>query len=166
MKALLPSAIVKAATKEIGTEEVNGTNCGPRVNEYKAATNLPPKESWPWCAAFVDWCVMQAMQATGIKETDTFKRPRTAGAWDLENWSLKQDDSTQTKRKAGSDIQAGDIVIFTFSHVGIATGIPDEDGMVPTIEGNTDGAGSREGGIVMNKRRRLSQIKTRIRFTV
>jgi len=166
MSALLPSAIVHAATKEIGVEEVDGTNCGPRVNKYKSATNLPPTEPWPWCAAFVDWCVMQAMQATGIKETATFKRPRTAGAWDLENWSLKQDASTQTKRAPRSDIQAGDIVIFTFSHVGIATGAPDSKGVVPTIEGNTDGAGSREGGIVMNKQRRISQIKTRIRFTV
>lgn len=163
---ILAEAIVKAATKEIGTEEVDGTNCGPRVDQYKAATNLPPHESWPWCAAFVDWCVMMALQATGIKETATFKRPKTAGAWDLENWSLKQDDTTQTKRTPGRDIQAGDIVIFTFSHVGIATGAPDAEGMVPTIEGNTDGAGSREGGIVMNKRRRLSQIKTRIRFTI
>ncbi len=157
---------MKAATKEIGTEEVNGTNCGPRVDQYKAATVLPPHESWPWCAAFVCWCVWQAMQATGIKETATFKRPTTASAWNLENWSLKQDDTTLTKRSPGLDIMAGDIVIFTFSHVGIATGAPDENGMVPTIEGNTDVAGSREGGGVMNKRRKLSLIKTRIRFTV
>jgi hypothetical protein len=164
---LLAEAIVKAATKEVGTEEVNGTNCGPRVDQYKAATVLPPHESWPWCAAFVCWCVWQAMLATGIKETATFKRPTTASAWNLENWSLQQDGTTQTKRGPGrGDIEAGDIVIFTFSHVGIATGPVDADGMVPTIEGNTDGGGSREGGCVMSKKRRLSVIKTRIRFTV
>lgn len=162
----LATAIVAAATKEIGTAEVNGSNCGPRVDIYKAATNLPPHESWPWCAAFVCWCVQQALLATGKQETYGFHRPQTASAWNFENWSLAQDNTTQTKRSPGSDIQAGDIVIFTFSHIGIATGKPDKDGMVPTIEGNTDGGGSREGGIVMNKFRRLSQIKTRIRFTL
>lgn len=166
MNPLLPTSIVHIARNEIGVEEVNGTNCGPRVDQYKAATVLPPHERWPWCAAFVDWCVLQAMMATGVRETPTFKRPKTASAWDLEQWSLKQDETTNTKRNPGRDIRAGDIVIFTFSHIGIATGEPDPSGLVPTIEGNTDGGGSREGGIVMNKIRRLSQVKTRIRFTI
>jgi hypothetical protein len=30
--------IVRIAKQEVGTEEVDGTNCGERVNEYKAAT--------------------------------------------------------------------------------------------------------------------------------
>ena len=151
---------------ELGTEEVNGTNCGPRVNEYKAATNLPPKESWPWCAAFVCWLVREAMRANGIKESDTFKRPRTAGAWDFENWSLAQGSETITKKPHRGDIQAGDIVIFKFSHIGIAESAPDKNGEVTTIEGNTDGAGSREGGAVLRKKRRVDQIRSRIRFTI
>ena len=150
------------AIAEIGVEEVDGTNCGPRVNEYKAATNLPADEPWPWCAAFVDWCVREAMKTGGPY---TFKRPTTAGAWDLENWSLNQDNSTQTKRSPGCDVKAGDIVIFKFSHVGIAVGDAGGD-TVQTVEGNTDAAGSREGGGVFRKTRRIDQIKTRIRFTV
>lgn len=159
----LAQHIVKLAYAEVGVEEVDGTNCGPRVNEYKAATNLPPREAWPWCAAFVCWLVRQAMlKAVG---PFTFKRPTTAGAWDFENWSLKQDSSTQTLRNPGRDIRAGDIVIFKFSHIGIAIDAPIDDS-VATIEGNTDDAGSREGGGVYRKRRKLSSIKTRIRFTV
>lgn len=161
----LASHIVKIATKEVGVEEVDGTNCGPRVDEYKAATNLPPHESWPWCAAFVDWVVREAMNVYGIKETATFKRPRTAGAWDLLNWSRKQDNTTQTKEPHGGDIQAGDIVVFTFSHVGIAIGSP-KNGFVETIEGNSDLQGSREGGAVGHHTRKLTQIRGRIRFTV
>lgn len=161
----LPSAIVAAATKEIGVEEVDGTNCGPRVDQYKSATNLPPHEPWPWCAAFVDFCVKEAMEATGTQETSSFKRPRTAGAWDLLNWSRKQDNSTQTKRPHNGDIQAGDIVVFTFSHVGIATGAP-VNGLVPTIEGNSDLQGSREGGAVGRHQRKLAQVRERIRFMV
>lgn len=165
MSKLAPE-IVRLARQEIGVEEVDGTNCGPRVNEYKAATWLPADKPWPWCAAFVCWLVREALRKTNTPETKTFKRPRTAGAWDFENWSLAQDNSTQTKKPHKNDILPGDIVVFKFSHIGIAETGPDKKGMVTTIEGNTDGHGSREGGAVLRKRRRLDQIRSRIRFTV
>ena len=167
MNAKLPSWIVTTARGQIGVEEIDGTNCGPMVNEYKAACPaLPSKASWPWCAAFVCWVVREAMRITGTQETVTFSRPKTAGAWDLENWSRAQDDSTQTKKPHCGDIHAGDIVIFTFSHVGIATSSPDSDGYVSTVEGNSDLQGSREGGAVGEHRRHVSKIRSRIRFTV
>lgn len=162
----LSESLIQIAIGELGTEEVDGTNCGPRVNEYKAATNLPPKEAWPWCAAFVCWCVRGAMRLTNTIETKGFKRPTTAGAWDFENWSKRQDATTQTKREPSSDIQAGDIVIFRFSHIGIAISSPNKQGFIETVEGNTDGQGSREGGAVLKKVRHISKLKTRIRFTV
>jgi len=162
----LAHAIVQIAAKEVGMKEVGNTNCGVRVNEYKAATWLPATKSWAWCAAFVCWVVREAATLAGVKFTKTFKRPRTAGAWDFENWSLEQDNSTQTKKPHKGDIIAGDIVIFTFSHIGIAVSAPDKDGFVVTIEGNTDGAGSREGGAVLRKKRHISKIRSRIRFTV
>jgi len=164
--AKLPEALVNVALPEVGVMEVNSSNCGPRVDEYKAATWLNPKLGWPWCAAFVCWCVKQAMDATGTKETKTFKRPRTAGAWDFENWSKAQDASTSTKKPHRNDIKPGDIVVFTFSHIGIALSAPDKNGNVRTIEGNTDGAGSREGGAVLKKTRHVGKIRSRIRFTV
>lgn len=162
----LPQALIQVAIAEVGVEEVNGTNCGPRVDQYKASTWLNPKVGWPWCAAFVCWCIREALTITGIKETKTFKRPRTAGAWDFENWSREQDNSTHTRKPHRNDIQAGDIVIFKFSHIGIALSAPDAKGNVKTVEGNTDGAGSREGGAVLRKTRNVSQIRSRIRFTV
>jgi hypothetical protein len=165
MSKLAPE-IVRLARQEIGVEEVDGTNCGPRVNEYKAATWLPADKPWPWCAAFICWLVREALASTGVPQTKTFKRPRTAGAWDFENWSLAQDKSTQTRKPHRGDIQPGDIVVFKFSHIGIAESAPDKNGIVTTIEGNTDGAGSREGGAVLRKRRRLDQMRSRIRFTV
>lgn len=162
----LSEHIIKIATAEVGVTEVNGTNRGPRVNEYKAATWLNPKLGWPWCAAFICWVVREAMSTAGVKETTTFRRPRTAGAFDLENWSLAQDESTWTKKPHRGDILPGDIVIFKFSHVGFAVSAPDKNGIVTTVEGNTDSSGSREGGGVFRKRRELSQIRSRIRFTV
>jgi hypothetical protein len=160
----LAPELVRIATAEIGVEEVNGSNCGPRVDEYKAATWLDPHQAWPWCAAFVCWVVREAMEATGGRYT--FDRPRTAGAWDFENWSRKQDSSTWTKRPHDGDIQAGDIVVFNFSHIGIAVSGMDAGGWVATVEGNTDAAGSREGGGVWRKMRHASKIRSRIRFRV
>jgi len=160
----LAPLICEIAQKEIGVTEVNGTNCGVRVNEYKAATWLNPNKGWPWCAAFVCWVIKQAMERTGAKYT--FKRPRTAGAWDFENWSLEQDNSTNLKKPHKNDIIAGDIIIFKFSHIGFALSSPDKDGFVTMCEGNTDGAGSREGGAVLRKKRHVSKIRSRIRITV
>ena len=160
----LSEALVQIAIKEIGVTEVNGTNCGPMVDTYKAATWLNPKVGWPWCAAFVCWCFREALALSGVKETKTFKRPRTAGAWDFENWSLAQDSTTNTRKPHRNDILAGDIVIFRFSHIGIAISAPDKNGNVVCIEGNTDGAGSREGGAVLRKTRHVSRIRSRIRI--
>ena len=157
----LADKLVSLALHEIGVEEVDGANCGVRVDQYKSATNLPPHESWPWCAAFVCWLVREAIRTDGPY---TFARPPTAGAWDLENWSKKQDGSTHTLRNPGNDIKAGDIVIFKFSHVGLCVRGA-EAGRIRTVEGNTDSAGSREGGGVFQKSRSLDSVKTRIRFT-
>lgn len=94
----------------------------------------------------------------------TFNRPQTAGACDFENWSEKQDLSIRTKKPPGCDIKAGDIVAFTFSHIGLATSGPDTDGYVSTIEGSTNNDGSREGFGVFTKKRHLSTIlRSRIR---
>lgn len=163
----IPTLLIGLALGEIGVEEVDGTNTGKRVNEYKAATNLPPKESWPWCAAFICWLVLKALEQASLPlKREGFVRPTTAAAWDFENWCRRQDDSVKLKKPANGDIKAGDIVIFTFSHIGMAISGPDEQGFVETIEGNTDHAGSREGGGVYKKKRHVSKIRSRIRFTI
>ena len=156
----LAEEIVRLATKEIGVQEVNGTNSGKRVKEYQSATSLGGT-GWPWCAAFICFIVRAAMANLCIKETEKFKRPTTASAWGFEAWSRAQDKTTNTKKP-----HDGDIVVFTFSHIGIATGSPDRSGFVPTIEGNTDGEGSREGGAVLAKKRHVSKIRSRIRFAL
>lgn len=165
-KAKLPSAIVSIASAEVGVcEHPPGSNCGPRVNEYKATTWLDPQAAWPWCAAFICWVVRQALADTATPQTLAFHRPCTAGAHDFIHWSRAQDGSTLTKMDPADDIQPGDIVVFRFSHIGIAVASP-VGNTVETVEGNTDGEGSREGGAVLHKRRKLSQILARIRFTV
>lgn len=58
--------------------------------------------------------------------------------------------------------QKGDIVVFTFSHIGIVESVKDR--MITTIEGNTNDAGSREGSAVARKVRVNSIIKCYIRL--
>tara|TARA_R110000868_G_scaffold278404_2_gene538249 strand:- start:493 stop:990 length:498 start_codon:yes stop_codon:yes gene_type:complete len=165
MSAKLPLEIIRVANAEVGVEEVDGSNSGKRVMEYQAATSLGGT-GWPWCSAFVCFVVREAMKNCGIKETATFRRPTTASAYAMKLWSLAQDATTSTKSPHRGDIAPGDIIIFTFSHIGFAASKPDTNGYVTTYEGNTNGAGSREGGAVLRKKRHVSKIKTRIRFTV
>ena len=157
----IPEKMVQLAREEIGVSEVDGTNCGPRVDQYKAATWLDASKGWPWCAAFICWLVRESIEDEDVK----FKRPRTAGAWDFENWAKQQSaNGIELRKPTNEDIKAGDIVVFTFSHIGLAVKDVDSSGYVVTIEGNTNGAGSREGGSVLEKKRHVSKIRSRIRI--
>jgi hypothetical protein len=157
----IPDKMVQLAREEIGVSEVDGSNCGPRVDEYKAATWLDADKGWPWCAAFICWLVRESIEGEDVK----FKRPRTAGAWDFENWAKQQSaNGVELRKPTNEDIKAGDIVVFTFSHIGLAVKDADSSGYVVTIEGNTNGAGSREGGSVLEKKRHVSKIRSRIRI--
>ena len=157
----VPQKMVLLAREEIGVSEVDGSNCGPRVDEYKAATWLDPDKGWPWCAAFICWLVREAIEGEDV----AFKRPRTAGAWDFENWAKQESTKgVELRKPTNEDIKAGDIVVFTFSHIGLAVKDADSSGYVVTIEGNTNVAGSREGGSVLEKKRHVSKIRSRIRI--
>ena len=157
----IPEKMVLLAREEIGVSEVDGTNCGPRVDEYKAATWLDADKGWPWCAAFICWLIKEAIE----EDVKGFQRPRTAGAWDFENWAKKESaHGVELRKPTNEDIKAGDIVIFTFCHIALAVKDIDPSGYVITIEGNTNGAGSREGGSVLEKKRHVSKIRSRIRI--
>ena len=165
----LLTSIARIALAEVGVEEKpRGSNRGPRVDEYQAATWLERHQWGAWCAAFICWVLREAMIADGRKFT--FKRPKTAGARDFRRWSLEQDASTRTKDKPGADIQPWDILIFNFPHIAFAVTKPDKYGFVETVEGNTNEEGGPEGYMVAHrtgkKARHISTIATRIRITV
>jgi hypothetical protein len=162
----LSEAILIVARQEVGVTEDGTSNRGKRVDEYQRATWLEEKDWGAWCAAFVCWVVREAMVMAKIKETDGFKRPQTGRAYDMEKWSLAQDSSTATRKPCGADIRPADIIVFTFSHTGFALTAPDEDGWLVTIEGNSNAKGSRTGGMVCIGHRHISQIRSRIRFTI
>jgi len=158
----LSERIKEVALAEVGTKE-EGTNVGKRVNEYKACTALNPTIPWYWCAAFVCWVVKTAMKLDGVKYT--FKPPTTAAAYGFDEWSLAQDDSTKTARKHNGEA-VGVFSLKSVSHCGIAIGPPDKNGWFPTVEGNTNASGSRNGDGVYRKRRHVSDVRDWITFRV
>lgn len=168
MKSRLIEHIARIAIAEIGVQEQpRGSNRGPRVDQYQAASWLKQKDWGAWCATFVCWVIREAMSAARKQgATFSFARPQTAGAFDFENWSLQQDDSTRTRRNPGRDIQPWDIVIFNFSHIGFARSVPNAKGDFETVEGNTNDEGDREGYEVASRTRNIKQVTVRIRFTV
>jgi hypothetical protein len=157
---MIAERLAKAAESQVGVREIK-SNGGEKIAEYQRATWLPVGP-WAWCAAFVCWCVREAIGG----DEYTFPRPETAGAWDFEKWCRSVDNSVKLHKPHKGDIRRGDIVIFTFSHIGIAVRDIDKDGIVQTVEGNTNAEGSRDGDGVYRKRRHATKIRSVIRFMV
>lgn len=153
----LAGKLVALAEKEVGVKESpRNSNRGKRVQEYQAASWLDGT-GWAWCAAFICWLAREA----GVSDS---WRPKTAVAWDFERWARKHPDKVELIKPASkTEAKPGDILVFTFSHIGLAVAHESGD-LVRTIEGNTDAGGSREGGGVWRKTRRKSQIRSIIRF--
>lgn len=157
----LPEAVARAAESKIGVREQGGSNKGAALQPFFDADWYKPDgpdHGYAWCAAFVCWAVQTAAAGREI----TFSPPRTPRAWGFEGWARKE--GLNLKKPAKLDIRRGDIVVFEFSHIGVAVSSPDESGYFDTVEGNTNAAGSREGDGVYQKRRHASQIRSRVRL--
>ncbi len=154
------AGLVKIALGEVGCHEEGGNNRGPQVVKYQKATWLKP-DAWPWCAAFVCWCIM--VWQLKYPNMPNFERPETASAFEFESWAKRQGF------KILSDIcqaKAGDICIFDFSHIGLVV-MDQVDQYIETVEGNTNGLGTRDsisGDGVWKKRRHRSLVKCFARF--
>ena len=115
-----------------------------------------------WCAAFVDWCVLQLLlQHSSSTSLALAQRPRTAKAFDLLAWG--QANGCTVFQGADSAPDRGDIVVFTFSHTGIVS--QPGSGHFDSVEGNTTpGAGGNQGYVVAMRRRSLHLVKGFIRL--
>ena len=158
----LGAAIVAAAQSQIGVLE-KSKNQAPEIAKYWAATNYPDgmQNREPWCAAFVCWCVAEGIRNFG--KNPNWALPRTATAFGFEDWAEEYKLPVNTN-PASSDLQLGDILVFKFSHVGIYAGGVNAESIV-TIEGNTNGAGSREGDGVYRKLRPVSLVRSAVRIS-
>jgi hypothetical protein len=158
------------ALSQVGVKEIGGNNRGKKIREYQAATNLAPA-AWPWCAAFVDWCVAQwlndkeVVSWLGLKTMTPSKwRPRTAAAFGLIEWAKKRPNTTQVIYNTKAP-KVGDIAVFDFSHTGIV--VATSKTMFDCVEGNTNQRGTRDsdsGDGVWLKSRNYSLARCYIRI--
>lgn len=153
-KKALFDKLIAIGRKEIGTSEIGFSNTGKRVKEYQAVTSLGGT-GWPWCAAFIDFIFYKA----GIFTEEN--RPKTAAAFGWETYGKKMGLKVI---KNPESILRGDVVIWKFSHISLATGDSDKSGRFMSLEGNTNDGGSRDGGSVLEKSRSMSAVRSVVRF--
>lgn len=137
------AAAVKYAHDKIGTtEHPLGSNRGPDVDAWIRYSGLNPVVPPPgvfWCGCFAGYCVVhegEAKVAAGnLINHQVIVNLAHAGGFGLTPVSF-------------SDAQPGDIVSYTFQHIGLIVG-PSISGRLHTIEGNTSEFGhvSNGGGV-------------------
>ena len=116
----------KVAAGLVGIMEEGGNNAGPMVSKIITANGGVGPE--PWCGDFMAYCYRLA----GSKSVTR--------AWAVVRWLGAVAGVTRT-----SSPQRGDLVRFTFDHVGMF--VKDNgDGTIETIEGNTGASGAVSDG--------------------
>jgi hypothetical protein len=176
------ASLISIAKGEIGVIEDAGTdNKGAGIEKYWAATNKLGSSSgysagWHWCAAFVSWCIKEA----GLFDENI--RPKEIAALGFGNlaptkgnWRDQRggkDYSIIIHSPKQEDLQAGDLIVFTNSHVGVIAE-PWSGDSYTTIEGNTSSDDKNVGaeivdrdgiGVFMKKRKTVAKIKSIIRL--
>jgi len=171
--------LARIAESQVGQRETDtdgdgrvNNNSGPAVVEYQKATWLPPG-AWKWCAAFVCWCVLHTLLALGLKPA--WPRPRTAGAYDFEQWAAGKYGAmfgtfkilTSRPNDPQTWPRRGDIVTFTWAHIGIVTGYDPTTRRLQTVEGNAGlhlVSDSANGDGVVAKEQHITKVRRLIRF--
>jgi hypothetical protein len=115
-----------------------------------------------WCAAFVDWCVMELLMKTpNATSLALSKRPQTASAFGLLPWGKGSNCTVTYGHKTGP--VRGDIAVFNFSHTGIV--VESGSGHFYSVEGNTTpGTGGNQGYLVEKRLRAQSLLKGFVRL--
>lgn len=150
-------AVARAALA-LHIRETGGNNRGPTVEAiqlYAAGAT-----HYAWCAAFCQLCLRLGFEAAGQKlplgvgiscSSLVVRAAKLSRVFELRG--------AGTGRFPAGTPQPGDLLVLRggpthYRHVGLVVAAPRADGVVPTIEGNTNDAGSAEGDGVYEKERR------------
>lgn len=161
-------AKAEAAAKVV---EVGGDNRGPRVEEYQRVVKLSPGS--PWCAAFVSWV---ATQASDSSKALPWCSGSAVTLWFTAERRLRGTDHVALPHQFDERVQAGWIWVrstdaaavqrvrkreWTRGHCGVVTSTEGENATsFRTVEGNTNSAGSRNGGAVLAKVQQVADLRT------
>lgn len=141
--------VLAVATSQLGVREATGHNDGKQVEMYLAVTGL--RKGNAWCAAFVSWVFQQAhvKAIRSARVVDWFQKNVVyRKGWQKEVPQLKK------AMLAGWYYPE----LGRYGHIGIIEGWNPGMKDLITIEGNTNGAGSREGEGVYRKIRPMKNI--------
>ncbi|MCV2371137.1 CHAP domain-containing protein [Roseateles oligotrophus] len=138
-------------------EQPRNSNGGPEVDAYLASVGLG--SGFSWCCSFTYWCFEQA--ARQLKRSNPMVR--TGGC--LKHWNEAPSKGAKLIAAAAALADPGLLrpgMLFIMDHgKGLGhTGLIESvaGGLLTTIEGNTDGSGTREGGGVYRLVRKVSEI--------
>lgn len=148
----LSEKAIEIAITQIGVQETpRGSNWGHPVQDYLQRVGIDFPASW--CMALVYWSFDEAAKAINTINPMV----KTGGVLRAYNEAMSHHVT---------DYQRGDIFIMDIGHglghTGIILSI--ENGMLNTIEGNTNDTGSREGFEVCYKKRDPKKIKGYLRY--
>lgn len=132
------------ASAQVGQREV-GKNAGPFVTKLLAAVGLGP--GFPWCAAFVSWCLRNAGSTAGPSSG-------RAAVRNWARWASKTGRSSATPTRGSLFYWLND---NGTGHIGFVTKV--EGAQFHSIEGNTDDGGSREGDGTYRRVRTIGKCK-------
>ena len=154
---LLTKAIAVAVSQIGVIEQPPFSNRGPEVDKYLLSSGLNPAgQHYSWCMAFVYWCFNEAAKSLGRNNPLV----KTAGC--LNHWNsatcpkIKMADAMNNP----SMVKPGFIFIIDHGHGNGHTGIVESvsNGMINTIEGNTNNDGSANGYGVLRLSRKITKI--------
>lgn len=146
--------VLRCAESTVGASEVPAnTNAGPYVERVLKRVGLAKGQ--PWCAAYVADIGVSALG-------DTWPVLLTGSCYQMHRWAVE-------KGVVRSVPEPGDVFLIwhaalgRFAHTGFVVDVR-QDGACVTREGNTSGAGSREGWIVAQRVRRFGEKDRFIRW--
>ena len=137
-----------------------GSNRGPRVDQYIRATGLDPADGPPWCVCFIYWCFQKA--AVDLGQPNPL--PKTASVLDLWDKSARFARLRLASGEASAapeSVRPGMIFFIDTGggkgHAGLVASCSGRS--LVTVEGNTNGGGSREGvGVFRRTSRSIDSI--------
>lgn len=155
-EAVSPRKVVQSLyLAELGIREATGRNDGSRVEEYLAYAGLDKGN--PWCAAFICWVYGQAGIANPRTGWSPSLFPSSRVIWTRERKVRSGRDEKHDNRPDTADVFG---IWFAdkgrIAHAGFIDAWGEK--YVVTVEGNTNGAGLRDGDGVYRKRRLIGSV--------
>lgn len=158
---MIGNAVIKIAQSLLYIREITGHNDHPAIDKMLAYLGLPPKLAW--CLAFALWCwhgAVEPLPFPKIARCATFLERVHANEWKYDIYTA-EDVAWNIKTPS-----PGTIIIYSSAkvagqknwngHAVLVESVRDRRSW-NTIEGNTNGVGSRDGNGVYRKIRTAKQ---------